>query len=172
MVGLRNQSHALDSESGGLRQSELWVEANLFLVATVDTVKTVLCAVFFYLSRNDGCYKKLVHEIRSTFTVGSEIRGPALTTCHYLQAYTDEALRVSPPASGVLWKCLHGAGDQPFIVDEHIIPQGTVAGTMRDAFAVEYSEVSITVAKTLWYFDFRRATGSLGEIGAGALGVG
>lgn len=35
-----------------------------------------------------------------------------------------------------------------------------------------YSEISITVAKTLWYFDFRRATGSLGEIGAGSPGAG
>ncbi|KAI2776223.1 cytochrome P450 [Daldinia loculata] len=109
---------ALDSESGGLRQSELWAEANIFLLVAGDTAKTVLTFFFFYLSRNDGCYKKLAHEIRSIFAVGSEIRGPALATCHYLRACIDEALRMSPPA----------AGDQPFIVDGHAIPQGTAMG--------------------------------------------
>ncbi|KAI1465636.1 cytochrome P450 [Daldinia caldariorum] len=212
---------ALDSENGGLRQSELWAEANLFLVAAGDTAKTALCAVFFYLSRNDDCYKKLAHEIRSTFTVGSEIRGPALAACRYLRACIDEALRMSPPAAGVLWReSLHTAGDLPFTVDGHVIPGGTLVGVniysvhhiaeyfpdpftyqperwldntmptekkriMRDAFvpfslgprgcagqAMAYSEISLAVAKTMWYFDFERAKGRLGEIGAGAQGAG
>ncbi|KAI1378052.1 cytochrome P450 [Hypoxylon crocopeplum] len=33
-----------------------------------------------------------------------------------------------------------------------------------------YLEISLTVAKTLWYFDFERPSGSLGDIGGGRLG--
>ncbi|KAI1206912.1 cytochrome P450 [Annulohypoxylon truncatum] len=212
---------SLDTGAGGLRQSELWAEANLFLPGAGDTTKTALSSIFFYLSRNPDCYEKLAHEIRSTFKDGSEIRGPALAGCHYLRACIDEALRMSPPAPGILWRDLHpGNDDLPFIVDGHVIPRGTTVGVniysihhneeyfpdpfsfhperwlddsatperkkiMREAFipfslgprgcagkAMAYLEVSLVVAKTLWYFDFGRAPGGLGEIGAGAPGMG
>lgn len=186
-----------------------------------DTTKTALCAVFFYLSRNPSCYEKLVREIRYIFNAGSEIRCPALAGCHYLRACIDEALRMSPPASGILWREPFPSSDgQPFIVDGHVIPEGTMVGvniysvhhneeyfpdpftfhperwlhdtvppekkrTMHDAFvpfslgprgcagkAMAYLEVSLVVAKTLWYFDFKPASGSLGKLGAGASGMG
>ncbi|KAI1101092.1 cytochrome P450 [Jackrogersella minutella] len=211
---------ALDFETGGLRQSELWAEANLFLPAAGDTTKTALSAIFFYLSRNPSCYEKLAQEIRSAFNSGSEIRGPVLAGCQYLRACIDEALRMSPPAAGILWRELRPNSDQSFIVDGHVIPKGTVVGmdiysvhhneeyfpspfdfqperwiddsttperkkVMRDAFvpfslgprgcagkAMAYLEVSLVVAKTLWYFDFSQAPGSVGEIGAGVSGMG
>ncbi|KAK8113160.1 hypothetical protein PG984_013686 [Apiospora sp. TS-2023a] len=37
--------------------------------------------------------------------------------------------------------------------------------------AMAYLEVSLTMAKTLWYFDFDRAPGPLGEVGQGIKGV-
>ncbi|KAK8095827.1 uncharacterized protein PG998_002456 [Apiospora kogelbergensis] len=37
--------------------------------------------------------------------------------------------------------------------------------------AMSYLEVSLAMAKTLWYFDFRRAAGPLGEVGQGTKGV-
>ncbi|KAJ8125852.1 hypothetical protein O1611_g7786 [Lasiodiplodia mahajangana] len=206
---------SLDSEAGGLRKSELWAEANLFLPAAGDTTKTALSAVFFYLSRYPTCYKKLADEIRSNFTSGSEIKGQPLTGCTYLRACIDEALRLSPPAAGILWRDpLPAAGNQPFVVEGNVIPRGTIVGVniysihhnpeyfpdpftyhperwldgstsperkriMRDAFvpfslgprgcagkAMAYLEVSLVVAKTLWYFDFRTATGGLGMVGA------
>ncbi|KAK8134591.1 Isotrichodermin C-15 hydroxylase [Apiospora sp. TS-2023a] len=38
--------------------------------------------------------------------------------------------------------------------------------------AVAYLEISLAVAKTLWYFDFEKAPGEAGELGGGRLGVG
>ncbi|KAI1421212.1 cytochrome P450 [Xylaria sp. FL1777] len=206
---------SLHSEDGGLRNSELWAEANLFLPAAGDTTKTALSAVFFYLSRFPACYKKLTDEIRSNFTSGSEIKGQPLTGCTYLRACIDEALRLSPPAPGILWRDpLSGSGTQPFIVEGSVIPPGTIVGVniysihrnpeyfpdpftyhperwlddsisperkkiMRDAFvpfslgprgcagkAMAYLEISLVIAKTLWYFDFHTASGNLGAVGA------
>lgn len=186
-----------------------------------DTTKTALCAVFFYLSRNLSCYEKLAREIRSTFGAGNEIRGPALANCQYLRACIDEALRLSPPASGILWRePFPNDSDQAFVVDGHVIPKGTIIGVnvysvhhneeyfpdpftfqperwlsdtvtpekkkaMRDAFMpfslgprgcagkpMAYLEVSLVVAKTLWYFNFKPAPGSLGKVGSGASGMG
>jgi cytochrome P450 len=105
-----------------------------------DTTKTVLSATFFYLSRNPNSYRKLTQEIRSIFKNGSEIRGPGLAQCGYLRACIDEAMRMSPPAPGILWREL--ASDvkdgQPFIVDGHVIPRGTVVGV--NTYSVHHNE--------------------------------
>ncbi|KAI1116258.1 cytochrome P450 [Nemania sp. NC0429] len=111
----------------GLRDSELWAEANLFLTAAGDTVKTALSAVFFYLARNERAYKRLADEIRTTFKNSSDINGPALAQCEYLRACIDEALRMSPPASGILWR-EQAPSDQPLVIDGHVIPKGTIIG--------------------------------------------
>ncbi|KAI1874420.1 hypothetical protein JX265_004628 [Neoarthrinium moseri] len=215
-------SEALNDQSdNGLRQSDLWGEANLFLTAAGDTTKTAMSAAFFYLTRNPDCYQRLADEIRTTFSAGSEIQGSALTSCQYLRACIDETLRMSPPASGTLWRELSSdSGDQSFIVDGHVIPRGTIVGVstysihhsedyfpdsfafrperwiddsitpevkqiMREAFTpfsvgprscagttMAYMEVGLTIAKTLWYFDFEPAPGRLGHIGAGSPALG
>ncbi|KAI1769883.1 cytochrome P450 [Hypoxylon cercidicola] len=184
------------SEPDGIRESELWAEATVFLPAAGDTTKTALAAIFFYLSQNVQCYNTLANEIRSSFTSGGQICGSALTGCQYLRACIDEALRMSPPVAGILWREAYPS-DQPFTVDGHVIPHGTIVGvniysihyneeyfpdpftfrperwlddakTMRDAFsafslgprgcagkAMAYLELSLVVAKIMWYFDFR-----------------
>lgn len=37
--------------------------------------------------------------------------------------------------------------------------------------AVAYLEMSLTVAKTIWYFDFEKAPGDVGELGSGHKGA-
>ncbi len=57
-----------------------------------------ICAMFFYLSRNPKCYQRLANEIRSTFSMTSDIRGGRrLSSCGYLRACIDEALRIATP---------------------------------------------------------------------------
>ncbi|KAI0199503.1 cytochrome P450 [Astrocystis sublimbata] len=199
------------SESSGIRSSELWAEATSFLPAAGDTTKTAVASLFFYLSQNPSCYAKLADEIRSSFTSGSEIRGSTVTRCQYLRACIDEALRMSPPVPGVLYREAY-PNVQPFVVDGHVIPRGTVVGvniysihfnanyftdpftfkperwlgddtkTMREAFAsffigprgcagkpMAYLEISLVVAKTMWYFDFeaKKSGNPLASSGSG-----
>ncbi|KAI1179968.1 cytochrome P450 [Nemania sp. FL0916] len=196
--------HLDQSKPDGIRQSELWAEATLFLPAAGDTTKTALASIFFYLSQNLRCYNNLASEIRTKFMSGREIRGSSLADCHYLRACIDEALRMSPPVPGILWR--EGYPDrQPFTVDGHIIPPGIIVGvniysvhydeeyfpepfnfrperwiddpkTTGDAFMpfsagprgcagkpMAYLELSLVVAKTLWYFDFESAPDLPGE---------
>ncbi|KAI1820807.1 cytochrome P450 [Xylaria intraflava] len=133
---------ALRSEgdnAGGLRDSELWAEANLFLTAAGDTVKTALSGVLFYLARDERVYKKLAAEIGTVFKNGGEITGPGLVKCKYLRACIDESLRMSPPAAGILWReqAPDPAG-QPFIVDGHVIPRGTIVGV--NVYSLHHNE--------------------------------
>ncbi|KAK8078081.1 hypothetical protein PG996_004251, partial [Apiospora saccharicola] len=214
----------------GLRKSEIWGEAGVFMNAGGTTTGTAMSSVFFYLSRHPEIYTQLATEIRSTFSSGREIRqGPQLASCKYLRAVMDETLRICPPTPGVGWREKDPLSPEPLVVDGHVIPSGTLVGVgtyalmhnpeyfpepfsfrpqrwleetgdgdgkgdakatearaiMRRAFipfslgdrgcagkAVAYLEISLTVAKTLWYFDFEKAPGAAGELGGGRLGAG
>lgn len=49
----------------------------------------------------------------------------------YLRAFIDEALRLSPPVPGILWRDIspeYQRNNQPFLVDGHVIPRGTAFG--------------------------------------------
>lgn len=178
-----------------------------------------MSALFFYLSRNPRCYKRLADEVRSKFTSGADIRsGPVLSDCQYLRACIEESLRISPPVPGTLWREMPPNDDGPVVVDGHVIPRGTLIGVntytlhhneeyfpdpyefkperwlpsetseaqrklMYSAFtpfsigyrgcagkAMAYLENSLVIAKTIWYFDFEKAPGKLGEVGGGAPG--
>ncbi|KAI0549815.1 cytochrome P450 [Xylaria curta] len=201
---------------------DLVTEAVFFFPAGGETTAAALCALFFYLSRNSQCYKRLAAEIRSTFQSGIDIRGgPHLAGCKYLRACIDEALRISPPATGMLWRELAPVekeeDKEPLVIDGHVIPHGTQVSVnlyslhhnaeyfpdpfsfrperwledsedneatrkaMSDAFApflvgsrscagkpMAYLEVSLTLAKTLWYFDFELPVGDSSHLGGGA----
>ncbi|ETS88141.1 hypothetical protein PFICI_01969 [Pestalotiopsis fici W106-1] len=121
----------LDNTADGIATSQLWSEALFLFPAGGDTTATALSALFFYLSRHSDVYSKLAHEIRSTFSSASEIRGGSkLAGCKYLRASIDEALRMSPSVSGTLWRELSNnqKDTEPFIVDGHVIPPGTQVG--------------------------------------------
>ncbi|KAI0965837.1 benzoate 4-monooxygenase cytochrome P450 [Xylaria arbuscula] len=109
--------------------SEIWTEGIFFFPAAGDTISTTLCSLFFYLAQNPECQRKLAFEIRTTFTSGADIGGPRLAGCQYLRACINESLRMSPPVPGTLWReKLLSDGDQPLIVDGHVIPRGTQVG--------------------------------------------
>lgn len=61
-----------------------------------------MSSVFFYLSRHPTVYAQLATEIRTTFSVGREIRqGPQIASCKYLRVVIEETLRTCPPTPGV-----------------------------------------------------------------------
>lgn len=121
---------ALDSQGDDrISLSEIWTEGIFFLPAGGDTTSTALSALFFYLARNPKCQQKLTEEIRSTFGSSEQIQGPRLSSCLYLRACINEALRMSPPVPGTLWReqSPEDMGNQ-FIVDGHVVPPGTQVG--------------------------------------------
>lgn len=96
------------------------------------TTAGLLTAVFFYLSRHPAAYERLASEIRTTFSNAQAIRnGPILASCTYLRAVIDESLRLSVPTTSMPWReeeIVPSAGTptEPFVVDGHVIPPGTM----------------------------------------------
>ncbi|KAL4905800.1 hypothetical protein BDW74DRAFT_184864 [Aspergillus multicolor] len=97
---------AKDPETGeALSHGQLWAESNLLIIAGSDTSSTGLAATFFYLTRNPSTYDRVTKEVRSTFpTPGEVCQGPKLSSCVYLRACIQEALRLAPAVSGAMWR--------------------------------------------------------------------
>ncbi|KAI0418237.1 cytochrome P450 [Xylaria grammica] len=131
----------LDGSKNGVKTSELWSEALFFFPAGGDTTTTAMSALFFYLAHYRDVYDKLAAEIRQTFNSEVSIRGGSqLSSCRYLRACIDEALRISPPVSGTLWRELYfdELEKGPFLVDGHVIPPGTQVGV--SIYALHHNE--------------------------------
>ncbi|KAI3341634.1 cytochrome P450 [Ustulina deusta] len=130
------------SENDSIWNSEIWSEAIFFLTAGGDTTSTGISALFFYLARNLRCYQLLAEEIRAAFHTGTGIKnGPQLASCSYLRACFDEALRMSPPITGTLWRQqadYRGGDSEPLVVDGHIIPPGTQIGV--NTYSLHHNE--------------------------------
>jgi cytochrome P450 len=130
----------LNPKGDSLQDSDMWAEASFFLVAGADTVSTLLSAALFYLSRTPRAYERLAQEVRSAFTAGSEIRGGRkLTSCEYLRATLDEALRLCPPVPGTLWREVDPKDSKdPIVIDGHVIPPGVEFGV--HTFSLHHNE--------------------------------
>ncbi|GAP89385.2 putative benzoate 4-monooxygenase cytochrome P450 protein [Rosellinia necatrix] len=122
----KDREHSPTSEN----TRELWGEATFLVPAGGMTTSGLLTAVLFYLSSHPAVYERLALEIRRAFPNGKAIqRGSLLTSCTYLRAVIDEALRHSVPTTSMPWREEEDSSastGEPFAVDGHIIPRGTM----------------------------------------------
>jgi cytochrome P450 len=85
-----------------------------------------MTSTLFYLVRNEHALKRATEEVRSKFSnVEDIVHGPALTSCVFLRACIDEAMRLSPPVAGAPPREVLAGGAT---IDGHSIPAGTVVG--------------------------------------------
>jgi cytochrome P450 len=91
-----------------------------------DTSSTAMSATFFYLCNNLEAYGRACSEVREKFPDGNVRPGGLLSSCRYLRACIDEAMRLSPPVGSVLWREVQNEG---LSVDGHFIPSGSSLGT-------------------------------------------
>ncbi|KAL6716760.1 hypothetical protein ACLMJK_006328 [Lecanora helva] len=115
---------------------ELEAEARSLITAGTETSAIGVASVFFYLARHAKAYERLADEIRHTFSDIEQIRsGTRLTSCTYLYACIYEALRMSPPTVGCMWREVEEGGIH---VDGMFIPAGYDIGSC--IYALHHNE--------------------------------
>jgi cytochrome P450 len=86
-----------------------------------------MAATLFYLVRHPAALEKVTTEVRSKFASLEDIhQGAQLTSCTYLRACIDEAMRLSPSVGGLLPREVLSGG---MTIDGEAVPAGTIVGT-------------------------------------------
>ena len=107
------------------------------ILAGGETTSAALSSTLFYLSRNKASYERLNDEVRGTFSSLESIRqGPLLSSCDYLRACLDEALRLTPPTPDPLWRKLGPGG--AMINGQHV-PEGYEVAV--DLYAIHHNQI-------------------------------
>ncbi|KAJ5363610.1 uncharacterized protein N7496_009323 [Penicillium cataractarum] len=108
-------------------QKEIWVELLQLVIAGSDTTAVAISGVFFYLVQNPSALSRATAEILASFDNIDEIcSGARLSSCVFLQACINEALRLSPPVTGLAPRKVLPGGIQ---VDGIDFPEGTIIGS-------------------------------------------
>ncbi|KAL3471778.1 cytochrome P450 [Aspergillus californicus] len=105
---------------------ELHSEAVLLTSAGQDTTSVALRSVIFYLTRYPHAYKKLVHEISTTFEPNETISIDKAKACSYLNACITESLRLSPVIGSALYRTVGPGGAT---IDGVYVPEGYDVGS-------------------------------------------
>lgn len=118
---------ARESETGrGLTMPELWSESILLVISGSETTSTALAATLHYLSEHPPALERAVAEVCNVFpTVEDVSAGKELSSCVYLRACIDEALRLSPPTPGLLPRQVLPGGAA---IAGHLLPAGIEVG--------------------------------------------
>ncbi|KAK8131617.1 cytochrome P450 4A5 [Apiospora sp. TS-2023a] len=116
--------------------TDLVGESSLLITGGSDTTATAISTTFFYLLHNPETYEKLKREVRPLFTDVEEIRGGAkLTSCRWLRACIDEAMRMSPGVPGLLPREVLAPGVE---IAGRLFPPGVDLGVAH--YAIHHSE--------------------------------
>jgi cytochrome P450 len=81
----------------GIRRDEMDVNAGLFMLAGTETTATLLSGLTYLLLTHPDSLKKLVNEIRTSFTSSDAISMEVIAGLPYLNACIKEAFRQYPP---------------------------------------------------------------------------
>ncbi|KAJ4302829.1 hypothetical protein N0V90_001720 [Kalmusia sp. IMI 367209] len=121
--------NAKDSETGeaAFRDERLVAECRLLVIAGSDSTSVTLSGLFFYLSHYTTALDRLRREITNTFHIPDDIApGPKLSSCKYLRAAIDEAMRMSPAGLSELPRQVLPGGTE---IDGEHFPENTIVGT-------------------------------------------
>ena len=118
---------AKDPETNvGYTDEQLIAEAGILIVAGSDTTATTVTSTIFYLLHYPSALSRIQNEIRSKFGEIEEIRiGTQLTSCNFLFACIDEAMRLSPAVGALLPREILQGG---LVIDSKHFPPGIDIG--------------------------------------------
>ncbi|OAL35266.1 hypothetical protein AYO20_05520 [Fonsecaea nubica] len=108
-----------------------------------------MAGTLFYLMQQQRCMKLLVEELDRTFEDVEEIRlGEKLTSCVYLRACVEEALRMASPAPGVAERTVLRNYQGGTVIDGEFLDEGTTIGV--GGWATSYNPKYIREPDRYW----------------------
>ncbi|KAL2874085.1 hypothetical protein SGCOL_010766 [Colletotrichum sp. CLE4] len=133
------ESFLNNKEGMKLDMERLVQNSTLLIAAGSETTATLLTATSFLLLSNAEAYRKVVEEVRSSFSDPSEITLLSVNKLPYMLACLDEALRVFPVVPSWLpRRVTHGSAT----IDGNVVPEGSLVATWQ--WAMYHNEINFT----------------------------
>jgi len=107
----------------GMHMEEIRQTCNVFVIAGSETTATLLSGATYLLLKNPRVYRKLVDEIRQTFSKQEQINMTSTNNLKYQSAVLEEALRMFPPVPGSQRRVTPPEG---YVVAGRFVPGRTV----------------------------------------------
>ncbi|CEO60361.1 hypothetical protein PMG11_04990 [Penicillium brasilianum] len=114
---------------------EMESNAALLILAGSETTATLLSGFTYYSLKNPATYKKLVDEVRGSFSSYEEINFQSASQLSYLNAALEETLRIYPPVPAMTPRVVPKGGA---VIDGSFIPEGiSVSGHHYSTYHAE-----------------------------------
>jgi len=110
----------------GMSHDELVAEAGVLMIAGSDTAALALTATLYQLALNEKVQQRLYTEIQDLTRSASQLLAdPDLTSCKFLRACLNEAMRLTPAVGGVLPRLVLDPG---LSIAGEFVPGGSIVG--------------------------------------------
>lgn len=105
-----------------LNTDEIIFNMMLYISAGSETTSITLTAWTYLICTHPEAYKRLVSEIRDTFSTSEDIKVDSVMSLAYLGATINEALRLFPPGAVAMQRIVPPGGA---MIDGRYVPAGT-----------------------------------------------
>ena len=110
-------------EGADVSEAEMIATARTLIIAGSETTATLLSGITFLLLKHPDVMRKLVEEVRSTFSSESEINLIGANKLRYMLACLDEAMRMYPPVPGSFPRDVPSTSSGGDMVGDRYIPE-------------------------------------------------
>lgn len=111
-----------EATSVGMTTAEIQETAVILVIAGSETTATFMSAMCYFILRHQRVYRRMVEEVRSTFTSYEDINMVTTNGLKYVPAVVEETFRIYPPSPNAFPRIVPGKGEA---IEGHWVPGGT-----------------------------------------------
>ncbi|KIW76438.1 hypothetical protein Z517_11184 [Fonsecaea pedrosoi CBS 271.37] len=97
--------------SAGMTMPEIQETAVILIIAGSETTATLLSGLLYFVLRHQSVYRRMVREVRSTFTSYENITMVTTNELKYMPVVVEEAFRLYPPSPNAFPRLVPGKGE-------------------------------------------------------------
>ena len=112
-------------EAKGMTRAEIYSNAFTLVIAGSESTAGALSGIIFLLLKHRNVYRRLVDEIRTTYASDDDIRLSNVHELEYLEAITQESMRMYPPVPVSLPRRVPAGGE---LIDDKYVPAEVTVG--------------------------------------------
>lgn len=116
-----NKDRSIREKGRGVTQQEIELNMSVLVFAGSETTATAIASSLWYLLRSEGWLRRVVEEVRGSFTQEEDIKMGTTNKLDVLTAVISEGMRLGPPSSITVPRIVGKGGE---VVCGRRVPEG------------------------------------------------